>query len=130
MSHIFEQHHDKTNIMDQNPCCSLTNPKEKLIANSIDPDETARMRRLVWIHAGCKRTMLVLSWHGTFILYMYAEVCLYMCLYNVSITCQELLVILWRLLQLRGSLVDMLAIRSSPIGVIRPAIVIFVFLEI
>jgi hypothetical protein len=36
---------------------------EKLIANSIDPDQTARMRRLVWIHAGRKRkrTMLVLS---------------------------------------------------------------------
>jgi hypothetical protein len=33
----------------------------KLIANSMDPDQTARMRRLVWIHAGRKRTMLVLS---------------------------------------------------------------------
>jgi hypothetical protein len=30
---------------------------EKLIANS--------MRRLVWIHAGHKRTMLVLVWHGS-----------------------------------------------------------------
>jgi hypothetical protein len=29
---------------------------EKLIANSMDPDQTARMRRLVWIHAGRKRT--------------------------------------------------------------------------
>jgi hypothetical protein len=27
----------------------------------MDPDQTARMRRLVWIHAGRKRTMLVLS---------------------------------------------------------------------
>jgi hypothetical protein len=33
---------------------------EKLIANSMDPDQTVRMRRLVWIYAGCKRTMLVL----------------------------------------------------------------------
>jgi hypothetical protein len=28
---------------------------EKLIANSIDPVQTARMCRLVWIHAGRKR---------------------------------------------------------------------------
>jgi hypothetical protein len=27
----------------------------------MDPDQTARMRRLVGIHAGRKRTMLVLS---------------------------------------------------------------------
>jgi hypothetical protein len=33
----------------------------KLIANSMDPDQTARMRRLVWIHAGRKRITLVLS---------------------------------------------------------------------
>jgi hypothetical protein len=31
---------------------------EKLIANSIDPDQTVWMRRLFWIHAGCKRTLL------------------------------------------------------------------------
>jgi hypothetical protein len=34
---------------------------ENLIANSMDPDQTARMRRLVWIHAGRKPIMLVLS---------------------------------------------------------------------
>jgi hypothetical protein len=34
---------------------------EKLIANSMDPDQTARMHRLVWIHAGRKRITLVLS---------------------------------------------------------------------
>jgi hypothetical protein len=34
---------------------------EKLIANSMDPDQTARMRWLVWIHAGRKRITLVLS---------------------------------------------------------------------
>jgi hypothetical protein len=34
---------------------------EKLIANSMDPDQNAQMRRLVWIHAGRKRTMLILS---------------------------------------------------------------------
>jgi hypothetical protein len=32
----------------------------------MDPDQTARMRRLVWIHAGRKRIMLVLSWRGSF----------------------------------------------------------------
>jgi hypothetical protein len=32
----------------------------------MDPDQTARMRRLVWIHAGRKRIMLVLSWHGSY----------------------------------------------------------------
>jgi hypothetical protein len=41
---------------------------EKLIANSMDPDQTARMRRLVWIHAGCKPIMLVLSWRGSYIM--------------------------------------------------------------
>jgi hypothetical protein len=34
---------------------------EKLIAISMDPDQTVRMRRLVLIHAGRKRIMLVLS---------------------------------------------------------------------
>jgi hypothetical protein len=33
---------------------------EKLIADSMDPD-------LVWIHAGRKRTMLVLSRHGSYL---------------------------------------------------------------
>jgi hypothetical protein len=34
---------------------------EKLIANSMDADQTARMRRLFWIQAGCKRITLVSS---------------------------------------------------------------------
>jgi hypothetical protein len=34
---------------------------EKLIANSMDSYQTAPMRRLVWIHAGRKPIMLVLS---------------------------------------------------------------------
>jgi hypothetical protein len=38
---------------------------EKLIANIMDPDQTARMRRQVWIHAGRKRITLVLSWRGS-----------------------------------------------------------------
>jgi hypothetical protein len=38
----------------------------KLIVNSMYPDQTAKMRRMVWIHAGRKRTMLVLSWSGSF----------------------------------------------------------------
>jgi hypothetical protein len=41
---------------------------EKLIANSMDSYQTARMRRLVWIHADCKPIMLVLSWHVSFFL--------------------------------------------------------------
>jgi hypothetical protein len=31
----------------------------------MDPDQTARMCRLVWIHAGRKRTMLVLLLRGS-----------------------------------------------------------------
>jgi hypothetical protein len=31
----------------------------------MDTDQTARMRRLVWIHAGRKPIMLVLSWRGS-----------------------------------------------------------------
>jgi hypothetical protein len=31
----------------------------------MDPDLTARMRRLVWIHTDRKRIMLVLSWRGS-----------------------------------------------------------------
>jgi hypothetical protein len=34
----------------------------------MDPDQTARMRRLVWIHAGRKPIMLVLECHGSFLL--------------------------------------------------------------
>jgi hypothetical protein len=34
---------------------------EKLIVNSMDLDQTERMRRQVWIHAGRKRIKLVLS---------------------------------------------------------------------
>jgi hypothetical protein len=34
---------------------------EKLIVNSMNPDQTVQMCRLVWIYAGGKRTMLVLS---------------------------------------------------------------------
>jgi hypothetical protein len=39
---------------------------EKLIVNSMDPDQTAR-HRLVWIHAGRKHIMLDLSWRGSFV---------------------------------------------------------------
>jgi hypothetical protein len=40
---------------DQFPCCSLTNPvtgRETDSEQQLDPDQTARMRRLGWIHAG------------------------------------------------------------------------------
>jgi hypothetical protein len=73
-----EPRHDKTNIVRLRPAwihgsrprslvrihaVSLTTllQVEKLIANSMDPDQTARMRRLVWIHAGRKPIPLVLS---------------------------------------------------------------------
>jgi hypothetical protein len=32
----------------------------------MDPDQTAQMRRLVWIHAGRRPIMLVLSWRGSY----------------------------------------------------------------
>jgi hypothetical protein len=35
----------------------------------MDPDQAARMRRLVGVHAGRKRTMLVLLWRGSFKFY-------------------------------------------------------------
>jgi hypothetical protein len=37
----------------------------KLIANTMDPDQTAGMHRLIWIHTGLKHIMLVLSWRGS-----------------------------------------------------------------
>jgi hypothetical protein len=37
----------------------------------MDPDQTARMRRMVWIHAGRKLTMLVLSLRGSIVLYIF-----------------------------------------------------------
>jgi hypothetical protein len=81
----YEPHHDKTNIVRLRQAwiqtclricpCSLIRINavclptllqvEKLIVNSMDPDQTARLRRLVWIHAGRKCTMLVLSWRGS-----------------------------------------------------------------
>jgi hypothetical protein len=59
---IIEPRHDKTNIIRIHavPLQTLLQV-EKLIANSMDPDQTARMRRLVWIHAGRKPIMLVFS---------------------------------------------------------------------
>jgi hypothetical protein len=75
----YEPRHDKTNIMGLRPAWIQTSllihslirihavrlptllQVEKLTANSMDPDQTARMHRLVWSHAGHKRTMLVLS---------------------------------------------------------------------
>jgi hypothetical protein len=61
----FEPRHDKTKIVRLRPAWTQTRihavrlptllQVEKLIANSMDPDQTAR------IHAGRKRTMLVLS---------------------------------------------------------------------
>jgi hypothetical protein len=81
---INELRHDKTNIMGLRPAWFQTSLRiraimirihavrlqtllqlGKLIANSTDPDQTARMRRLVWIHAGGKPIMLVLSWRGS-----------------------------------------------------------------
>jgi hypothetical protein len=36
----------------------------------MDPDQIARMRRLVRVHAGRKPIMLVLSWRGSFDIYI------------------------------------------------------------
>jgi hypothetical protein len=49
----------------------------------MDPDQTARMRRLVWIHAGRKRITLVLSWHGSYGLkHTNVDLMLFVCLFN------------------------------------------------
>jgi hypothetical protein len=58
-------------------CLPTLLQEEKLIANSMDPDQTARMRRLVWIHAGRKPTMLVLSWRGSYDTMMSVSVKIY-----------------------------------------------------
>jgi hypothetical protein len=44
---------------------------EKLIASSMDPDQTELMHRLVWIHASRKRTMVVVSWRGSIMYFMF-----------------------------------------------------------
>jgi hypothetical protein len=70
---LIELRNDKTNIMGLRPAWIQNSLRilqtllqaEKLIANSMDPDQTARMCRLVWIHTGRKPIMLVLSWRGS-----------------------------------------------------------------
>ena len=37
-----------------------------LHADSEDSDQTGRMSRLIWVFAGCKVTLLILSWGGSF----------------------------------------------------------------
>jgi hypothetical protein len=69
--------HDKTNIMGLRTSWIRTSLRSlirmhavllptllqvaKLIVNSMDPDQAVRMRSLVWIHAGPKPIILVLS---------------------------------------------------------------------
>jgi hypothetical protein len=66
--YIYEPRHDKTNVMRLRPAWIQTSllqtllQVEKLVANCMDPDQTARMCWLVWIHAG----LLVLSRHGSY----------------------------------------------------------------
>jgi hypothetical protein len=48
---------------------------ENMISNSMDPDQTAWMCRLVWNHAGRKPIMLVLSWRGSFDFVRYTIFC-------------------------------------------------------
>jgi hypothetical protein len=68
--HFNELCHDKTKILHLQPALIKIHAVrlqtllqvEKLIANIMD--QTAWMCRLVWIHAGRKSNMLVLSWHG------------------------------------------------------------------
>jgi hypothetical protein len=52
----------------------------------MDPDQAAWMRRLVWIHAGRKPIIMVLSWHGSnlvkfkfIVLDGYLELLVYQC---------------------------------------------------
>jgi hypothetical protein len=54
---------------DQNPCCSLTNPLTRTETDSEQHGTWSDCAdaQLVWIHAGRKRTMLVLSWPGLFL---------------------------------------------------------------
>jgi hypothetical protein len=56
---------------DQDPCCSLSVSLLVIgfVSDSMGPNQTTRMRRLVWIHAGRKPNMLVLSWRGSNINY-------------------------------------------------------------
>jgi hypothetical protein len=77
MLNKYEPRHDNSNIICLQPAWIQTSLRslisihavrlqtlfqvEKLIANRMDPDQTERMRRLVWIYAGRKHTMLVLS---------------------------------------------------------------------
>jgi hypothetical protein len=42
----------------------------------MNPDQTAQMRRLVWIHAGLKRIKLVLSWRGSILLFLLKTDCI------------------------------------------------------
>jgi hypothetical protein len=62
----FGPRHDKTNTVRLRSAWIQTSLRkqtvlqvEKLIANSMDPDQTTRRHRLIWIHASRKRTMLV-----------------------------------------------------------------------
>jgi hypothetical protein len=57
--------HQRSLIRIHAVCLNTLLQVEKLIANSMGTDQTARMGRLVWIHAGRKRITLVLSWSGS-----------------------------------------------------------------
>jgi hypothetical protein len=89
MYKLFEPRHDKTNIM-----CLLTNPFTSRETDSKQrvSDQTVWMCRLVWIHDGSKRTMLVLSWPGSFMFTLYSYL-IWTCFY--SLVAQKLFGITW-----------------------------------
>ena len=60
----------------------------------MNPDQTARMRRLVWIHAGRKHTMLVLSWRGSFII---VSACLKFLELFIAVLTHYFMSILWKM---------------------------------
>ncbi|XP_053381540.1 uncharacterized protein LOC123530848 isoform X1 [Mercenaria mercenaria] len=48
----------------------------------MDPDQTVRMHRLVWIRAGRKATMLVFPWHGSNV---FSLIALYKCIVSIRV---------------------------------------------
>jgi hypothetical protein len=82
---IYEPCHDKTKVMRLRPAWIQTSlciravwsgsmlftyklyNSRKTDSDSMDPDQTTQMRRLVWIHAARKPIMLVLLWRGSFV---------------------------------------------------------------
>jgi hypothetical protein len=61
----------------------------------MDPEQTAQMRGLVWIHAGHKRITLVLSWRGSIYLKFMLMVLSSFCLELYSLQMEILILLLF-----------------------------------